>query len=120
MGGTRVLCEDLITALLKLGSGLICCVQGWQVGLLAQCGLTHLMLIRYCARATDSAFPVMVMVRSMLPPIEPRPPPPVEDAASRSSQLEMRIIAPLSWLDGSVKDLKVTIGTGKGADVSHS
>ena len=35
VGGTRVLCEDLITALLKLGSGLICCVQGWQVGLLA-------------------------------------------------------------------------------------
>ena len=47
---------------------------------------THLMLIRYCARATDSALPVMVIVRSMLPP------------DSRSSQFEMRIMAPLSCL----------------------
>ena len=37
--------------------------------------LSYLILIRYCASATDSALPEMVMVRSMLPP------------DSRSSQL---------------------------------
>ena len=47
---------------------------------------THLILIRYCARATDSALPVIVMVRSILPP------------DSRSSQFEIRIMAPLSCL----------------------
>ena len=47
---------------------------------------TYLMLMRYCASATDSALPVMVMVRSVFEP------------GSLSSQLEMRIIAPLSCL----------------------
>ena len=47
---------------------------------------THLILIRYCARATDSALPVIVMVRSILLP------------DSRSSQFEIRIMAPLSCL----------------------
>lgn len=41
--------------------------------------------MRYCASATDSAVPVMVMVRSEL--------------LSRSSQLEMRIMAPLICLE---------------------
>ena len=50
---------------------------------------TYLMLIRYWARATDSAFPVMVMVRSRLA------------GASRSSQLEIRIMAPESCLQWS-------------------
>ena len=50
---------------------------------------TYLMLIRYWARATDSAFPVMVMVRSRLA------------GASRSSQLEIRIMAPESCLQRS-------------------
>ena len=50
------------------------------------------MLIRYWARATDSAFPVMVMVRSRLA------------GASRSSQLEILIIAPLICL---IKQLSV-------------
>lgn len=48
--------------------------------------LAYLMLIRYCARATDSALPEMVIVRSIFPP------------DSRSSQLEIRIIAPLNCL----------------------
>ena len=45
---------------------------------------TDLVLIRYCASATDSVAPVMVIVRSVL--------------LSRSSQLEIRIIAPLICL----------------------
>ena len=49
----------------------------------------YLMLIRYCARATDSAFPVMVMVLSRLA------------GASRSSQLEILIMAPESCLQWS-------------------
>lgn len=40
--------------------------------------------MRYWARATDSAVPVMVMVRSEL--------------LSRSSQFDMRIMAPLNCL----------------------
>ena len=48
---------------------------------------TYLMLIRYWARATDSQFPLMVMVRSRLA------------GASRSSQLEIRIMAPLICLE---------------------
>ena len=51
-------------------------------------GCTDLMLMRYWARATLSALPVMVMVLSRLA------------GASRSSQLEMRIIAPDSCLQG--------------------
>lgn len=43
--------------------------------------VTHLMLMRYCANATESGLPVIVMVRSVLPP-------------SRSSQFDIRIIAP--------------------------
>lgn len=43
--------------------------------------VTHLMLIRYWASATESGLPLMVIVRSVLPP-------------SRSSQFEMRIMAP--------------------------
>lgn len=42
---------------------------------------THLMLMRYCANATESGLPEIVMVLSELP-------------LSRSSQFEMRIIAP--------------------------
>lgn len=42
------------------------------------------MLIRYWASATESGLPVMVIVRSVLP-------------LSRSSQLEMRIMAPEIW-----------------------
>lgn len=45
---------------------------------------THLMLIKYWARATASGFPLMVIVRSVLPP-------------SRSSQFEIRIMAPEIW-----------------------
>ena len=52
----------------------------------------YLMLIRYCASATDSAFPVIVIVRSMFM----LPPPTLE---SRSSQFDMRIIAPLNCLE---------------------
>ena len=48
--------------------------------------ITDLMLIRYWARATDSQLPLMVMVRSRLA------------GASRSSQFEIRIIAPLICL----------------------
>lgn len=48
------------------------------------------MLIRYCASATASGLPVIVMVLSVLPP-------------SRSSQFEMRIIAPLICLDRKEK-----------------
>ena len=47
---------------------------------------TDLMLMRYWARATDSQFPLMVIVRSRLA------------GASLSSQLEIRIIAPLICL----------------------
>ena len=54
-------------------------------GDLKWCG-TYLMLIRYCASATDSGLPVIVIVRSIFPP------------DSRSSQLEIRIMAPLSCL----------------------
>ena len=56
----------------------------------------YLMLIRYWAKATDSALPVMVIVLSMLP-LDPPPLPPLM-VESRSSQLEMRIMAPLSCL----------------------
>ena len=45
---------------------------------------TDLVLMRYCAKATDSAVPVMVIVLSEL--------------LSRSSQLEIRIMAPLICL----------------------
>lgn len=45
---------------------------------------THLMFIRYWASATASGLPLMVIVRSVLPP-------------SRSSQLEIRIMAPEIW-----------------------
>lgn len=45
---------------------------------------THLMLIKYWANATESGLPLMVMVRSVFPP-------------SRSSQFEMRIMAPEIW-----------------------
>lgn len=45
---------------------------------------THLILMRYCANATASGFPVMVMVRSVAPP-------------SLSSQLLIRIMAPEIW-----------------------
>ena len=47
------------------------------------------MLIKYCARATDSVFPVMLMVLSRLA------------GASLSSQFEIRIIAPESCLRSS-------------------
>ena len=43
--------------------------------------LTNLVCMRYCARATASDDPVIVIVRSVFPP-------------SRSSQLEIRIVAP--------------------------
>jgi hypothetical protein len=46
---------------------------------------SYLILIRYCARATASGFPVIVMVLSVAPP-------------SRSSQFEIRIMAPLICL----------------------
>lgn len=46
--------------------------------------ITDLMLMRYCASATESGLPVIVMVRSVAPP-------------SRSSQLLIRIIAPEIW-----------------------
>jgi hypothetical protein len=58
--------------------------------------MTYLMLIRYWARATDSQLPEMVMVLSML------------GGASRSSQFDIRTIAPDSCLlnaKGSVKRL---------------
>lgn len=42
------------------------------------------MLIKYWASATASGFPLMVIVRSVLPP-------------SRSSQFEIRIMAPEIW-----------------------
>lgn len=42
---------------------------------------TNLMLMRYCAKATASGLPEMVIVRSVTP-------------LSRSSQFDMRIIAP--------------------------
>lgn len=45
---------------------------------------THLMLIKYWAKATASALPLIVIVRSVFPP-------------SRSSQFEMRIMAPEIW-----------------------
>lgn len=45
---------------------------------------THLILMRYCANATASGFPVMVMVRSVAPP-------------SLSSQLLILIMAPEIW-----------------------
>lgn len=45
---------------------------------------TYLIFIRYCASATESGLPLIVMVRSVFPP-------------SRSSQFEMRIIAPEIW-----------------------
>lgn len=45
---------------------------------------THLMLMRYCANATASGFPVMVIVRSVAPP-------------SLSSQLLILIMAPEIW-----------------------
>lgn len=45
---------------------------------------TYLMFIKYWARATESAFPLIVIVLSVLPP-------------SRSSQFEIRIIAPDIW-----------------------
>lgn len=45
---------------------------------------THLMLIKYWASATASGFPLIVIVRSVLPP-------------SRSSQFEIRIMAPEIW-----------------------
>lgn len=45
---------------------------------------THLILMRYCANATASGFPVMVIVRSVAPP-------------SLSSQLLIRIMAPEIW-----------------------
>ena len=48
--------------------------------------MSYLMLMRYWARATLSAFPVMVMVLSRLA------------GASLSSQLEIRIMAPESCL----------------------
>ncbi len=60
------------------------------------------MLIRYCARATDSGFPVMVMVLSRLTGMPPPPPPMPPPSELRSSQLEMRIIAPLSCLERRV------------------
>lgn len=41
-------------------------------------------MIKYCANATESGLPVIVIVRSVFPP-------------SLSSQLEMRIIAPEIW-----------------------
>ena len=47
----------------------------------------YLMLIKYWASATDSVFPVMLIVLSRLA------------GASRSSQFEIRIIAPESCLD---------------------
>lgn len=46
--------------------------------------VTHLILIRYWASATASGLPLMVMVRSVFPP-------------SRSSQFEIRIMAPEIW-----------------------
>ena len=63
---------------------------------------TYLMLIRYWARATDSAFPVMVMVRSRLA------------GASRSSQLEIRIMAPESCLQRSHWNTTLWGGGGGG------
>lgn len=45
---------------------------------------TYLIFIKYCANATESGLPLIVIVRSVLPP-------------SRSSQFDMRIIAPEMW-----------------------
>lgn len=45
---------------------------------------THLMLIKYWANATASGLPLIVIVLSVFPP-------------SRSSQFEMRIMAPEIW-----------------------
>jgi len=49
-----------------------------------------LMLIRYWAKATDSQLPLIVMVRSRFA------------GASRSSQLDIRIIAPLICLISAI------------------
>ena len=54
--------------------------------------MAYLIFIRYCARATDSAFPVIVIVRSMFVLL------PLTLLGSRSSQLDILIIAPLSCL----------------------
>merc|ERR1712055_635221 len=51
-----------------------------------------LILMRYCASATDSLFPVILMVLSKLA------------GASLSSQLEIRIIAPDSCLISATLD----------------
>ena len=71
------------------------------------CEVSYLMLIRYWAKATDSALPVMVMVLSRFPPPPPPAPPPATElplmADSRSSQLDIRIIAPLSCLKKTSK-----------------
>ena len=68
--------------------------------------ISYLMFIRYCASATDSAFPVIVMVRSIfvLFPLT---------FGSRSSQFDMRIIAPLSCLQvqNSINGMHRTINS---------
>lgn len=46
--------------------------------------ITYLILMRYCANATESGFPVIVIVRSVAPP-------------SLSSQLLILIMAPEIW-----------------------
>lgn len=46
--------------------------------------MAYLMLIKYWATATESGLPLIVMVRSVLPP-------------SRSSQFDIRIMAPEIW-----------------------
>lgn len=58
--------------------------------------MAYLMLIRYCARATDSVLPVMLIVRSKFA------------GASRSSQFEIRIMAPESCLAREMKLKKIT------------
>merc|ERR1719361_1285255 len=70
-------------------------LTGWKVLDNAQIILraaAYLMLIKYWAKATDSVLPVMLMVRSRLA------------GASRSSQFEIRIIAPESCLISATFD----------------
>ena len=69
-----------------------------------QLSISYLIFIKYCARATDSLFPVILIVRSRFA------------GASLSSQLEFRIIAPESCL--KVKD-NVTNTTNTSPHISR-
>ena len=69
---------------------------------------TDLMLMRYWARATDSQFPLMVIVRSRLA------------GASLSSQFEIRIIAPLICLRWTLFTLLVNVCSAAGHECHKS